>query len=295
MSSSSESAGAVRPTKAFFDAHTHLHDEWLLPYREKIVDQLQALPVKGAVVNGTGEEDWPAVSEWSRQFPWVIPSFGLHPWWVGKRSPQWLEALKRFLEAFPTAGVGEIGLDRWILERARPDDPRLEGLPRASLAEQREVFTAQLQIAAQHNRAASIHCLDAWGALWEVMQTSSVPDRGFLLHAYGGPADRVAGFVERGAYFSFNGAFLAERKERQQQVFRALPLDRLLVETDAPAMPPPQAWRTHKLPPGPGGTPLNHPGNIEAAYTGLAALRGMPVAELSEAVEANFRRLFRPD
>jgi TatD DNase family protein len=75
-------------------------------------------------------------------------------------------------------------------------------------------------------------------------------------------------------------------------VFATLPADRLLVETDAPAMPLPQAWRTHKLPPAPDGSVVNHPGNIEAAYAGLAALRGLSVAELATQVDANFRRLF---
>lgn len=76
--------------------------------------------------------------------------------------------------------------------------------------------------------------------------------------------------------------------------FKRVPLDRLLVETDAPAMPLPAAWRTHKLPPAADGSPLNHPGNLEAAYTALAALRGLPLAELTAQATANFTRLFGP-
>ena len=57
-------------------------------------------------------------------------------------------------------------------------------------------------------------------------------------------------------------------------------------------MLPPTPWRTHRLPPAPDGTALNHPGNIEAAYAGLAALRGLPVADLAAQVATNFKRLF---
>lgn len=275
-----------------YDAHNHLQDEWLAPYRDRTIQQLEALPITGAVVNGTCAEDWPHVEGLAARFTWIVPSFGLHPWLVGNRRTDWLERLQQVLSADPRSHVGEIGLDRWILERARPDDPRLQGLRRAPFAEQREVFSAQLALAATLNRAATLHCLDAWGALWEILTSTRVPARGFLLHAYGGSSEMVNGFLERGAYFSFNGYFLGERKDRQRDVFKNLPLDRLLVETDAPSMPLPQAWRTHKLPPGPRNTPLNHPANIEAVYTGLAALRGISVEDLATAVEQNFRRLF---
>ncbi|MBK9990575.1 MAG: TatD family hydrolase [Verrucomicrobia bacterium] len=279
-------------TFAYHDAHNHLQDEWLAPHLDKIADQLTALPLSAAVVNGTCEDDWARVSELSRRFPWVVPSFGLHPWDAGNRSPDWLEKFSAVLAAHPKAGVGEIGLDRWILERARPDDPRLAGLRRAPLDEQIDVLNAQLELAAKDNRAATIHCLDAWGALDKVLRRAKLPTRGFLLHAYSGPTEMVRGFAERGAYFSFNGSFLDEKKTRHRDTFKNIPRDRLLVETDAPAMPLPQPWRTYKLPPSPTGQPINHPGNIEAAYAGLAAVLDLSVEALAAQVEVNFTRFF---
>lgn len=277
---------------AYHDAHNHLQDEWLAPQFDKIASQLVALGLSSAVVNGTCEDDWARVSELSRQHSWIVPSFGLHPWDVGNRSPAWLEKLSTVLVAHPGAGVGEIGLDQWILDRAKPDDPRLAGLRRALLDEQIEVFRAQLQLAASNNRPATIHCLEAWGALNDVLRTTALPVRGFLLHAYSGPAAMIRCFADRGAYFSFNGSFLDDRHARHRETFKHVPCDRLLVETDAPAMPLPQPWRTYKLPPAPGGQTINHPGNIEAAYAGLAALLGLSVEKLAETASANFQRLF---
>lgn len=276
----------------YFDAHNHLQDAWLAPWREQAIAQLEALPIARAVVNGTCEEDWPQVAELAARYAWVKPSFGLHPWLVGNRRADWFERLRAWVDKTPHSVVGEIGLDRWILDRAREDDVRLTGLTRAPLEEQRTVFAQQLALATERNLAVTIHCLDAWGALQDVLSTQPVPSRGFLLHAYGGSADLAKWFAERGAYFSFNGYFLGETKTRTQAVFRELPLDRLLVETDAPSMPLPIKWRTHKLPPGPEGVTLNHPGNIEAVYSGLAALRGVALDELSETVADNFARFF---
>lgn len=276
----------------YHDAHNHLQDDWLAPHLAKIADQLTALGSRSAVVNGTCEDDWPRVSELSRRFSWVVPSFGLHPWDAGNRSPAWLDKLTTTLAANPQAGVGEIGLDRWILDRAKPNDPRLTGLRRAPLDEQSEVFSAQLKLAAKDNRAATIHCLDAWRALWEILRTAVLPSRGFLLHAYSGPAEMIRGFVDLGAYFSFNGSFLDDRYARHRDTFKLIPRDRLLVETDAPAMPLPQPWRTYKLPPAAGGQTINHPANIEAAYAGLAANLGLSAEVLTESVSENFARLF---
>jgi TatD DNase family protein len=282
-----------RPPKlSLFDAHNHLQDEWLAPHLEKVLAQLEEGAIAAAVVNGTTKDDWDRVAELSRRCAWIRPSYGVHPWLVGQRSPTWEEQLRARLEADPRSCLGEIGLDRWILESARPDDARLTGLRRAPMEEQRLVFEKQLQLGAERNLPTTIHCLDAWGALVDVLGQARLPERGFLLHAYGGSMELMKQFAARGAYFSFNGYFLGERKEKQQAVFREVPLDRLLVETDAPSMPLPQAWRTHKLPPGPNGTALNHPGNLEAVYVGLAKLRGMPIEELAGAVEQNFWRFF---
>jgi TatD DNase family protein len=125
-----------------------------------------------------------------------------------------------------------------------------------------------------------------------VIRLAAVPACGFLLHAYGGPLEMVRGFADRGAYFSFSGSFLSAGRERKLEPFCVVPLDRLLVETDAPSMPLPPELDRHPLPRDAGGEPVNHPGNLVVAYEGLARLRGMPLAELADAVAENYARLF---
>ncbi|MFA6962929.1 MAG: TatD family hydrolase [Opitutaceae bacterium] len=275
------------------DAHNHLQDEWLAPHLDRIARTATDLGIADMVVNGTHPDDWPRVAELATRFPFVRPAYGIHPWDAGRPRPDdWLAQLEARLLADPRASVGEIGLDRWILDSARPDDPRLAGVRRASLDEQTAVFLPQLALAAKHNRPVTIHCLQAFGALDELLHSHEVPARGFLLHAYSGPAELVPRLAACGAYFSFNGYFLDPRKTRQQDVFKLIAADRLLVETDAPAMPLPQSWRTHKLPPAPDGSSVNHPGNLDAAYAGLASLRGLPLTELIAQVDTNFRRFF---
>lgn len=277
------------------DAHNHLQDEALAPHLPRIAEAWPSTAGEGGkmIVNGTHPTDWPRVAALARQHGFVRPAFGVHPWDVGAPRPaDWLERLAALLDSDARTSVGEIGLDQWIINGARPDDRRLAGRRRASMPEQIEVFLPQLALAADRNCAATIHCLRAFDDLLPLLRSHPVPARGFLLHAYSGPPALVPEFAALGAYFSFNPAFLDPRKERQRETFKLVPADRLLCETDSPAMIPPQPWRTHKLPHAADGTPVNHPGNIDAAYAGLAALRGEETPALAARISENFSRLF---
>jgi len=282
-----------------YDAHQHFQFDELAPHRPAIAATLREIGLKGAVINGSCEQDWPVVTTLAKQYDWIVPSYGLHPWDCGNRSPQWLASLRAQLEAHPLAHVGEIGLDRWMIDGVKPGDPRLDGLRVAPMEEQREAFTSQLGLAAALNRAASVHCLQAFGPLLEDLKDTPRPARGFLLHAYSGPAEMIGPFAELGAYFSFNANFLKHKSGSRSpggysrlQDWKLIPADRLLVETDAPAMPLPKEWTVHLLPAGPQGEKLNHPANIEVAYAALASLRKTPVEALVNQVEKNFQRLF---
>ncbi len=277
---------------SLFDAHCHYHDAWLTPHRAKIFADLASIGVQRAVVNGTCESDWPEVAALAKESPLVAPSYGVHPWDVGNRSADWQKNLLAQLNGDPRASLGEIGLDRWIIDSARPDDARLAGLRRAPLEEQLEVFTWQLELAADRNLPTSIHCLEAFGPLYDVLRAGRRPARGFLLHAYNGSTQLARSFAELGATFSFNGAFLDPRKERLQTLYATLPADRLLVETDAPALRLPAPLEKFSPLPTPDGSVANHPANLAVTYAALAKLRGVSVEALALQVAKNFHRLF---
>ena len=259
-----------------YDAHNHLQDERLLHRAGELLAACAQAGVVRMVVNGACEADWPDVLALARAHPVVLPSFGYHPWYLGERTPDWQRQLAHFLDAVPSA-VGEIGLDRWK--------------PGLTYAGQEEVFLAQLQMAAERNLPVSIHCLQTWGRLLELLQTHPRPLRGVVLHSYGGPAEMIPALARLGAYFSFPGYFLHPRKERQQAAFRHVPADRLLVETDAPDQAlPPERVRYPLM--DAAGKPLNHPANLVAVYAGLAELRGESEASLAAQVAENFGRVF---
>lgn len=260
----------------FYDAHNHLQDDRFGGTQTELLAACEKAGVARMVVNGACESDWPQVLKLARENKTVLPSFGYHPWYIAERSAEWLKNLETFLDAVPSA-IGEIGLDRW-----KPD---------LSYEGQEEVFLAQLRLAAERNLPVSIHCLQTWGRMLELLQNNPRPPRGFLLHSFGGPAEMIPAFAKLGAHFSFPGYFLHERKLRQRETFRHVPADRLLVETDAPDQILPHEKNLFPLT-AMDGKPLNHPANLGAIYQGLTEFLGEPVASLATRVEGNFQRLF---
>ncbi|MCX6895002.1 MAG: TatD family hydrolase [Verrucomicrobia bacterium] len=288
----------------FYDAHNHLQDDRFGGRQAELLAACAQTGVARMVVNGACETDWPQVLALARSAAvpaaaispatkprasasgsaagetpalQILPSFGYHPWYLHERTADWLTHLARYLDTIPSA-VGEIGLDRW-----KPDLP---------YAGQEEAFIAQLRLAAERDRPASIHCLQTWGRMLEILQAEPRPARGFLLHSYGGPQEMVQPFADLGAYFSFPGYYAHERKARQRETFRHIPADRLLIETDAPDQGLPDHLNQFPFTDEKPGKPINHPANLAAVYRYAAELRGEPLEQLAAQVEQNFLRLF---
>lgn len=260
-----------------YDAHNHLQDDRLKPWRKQLLAAVTEAGVVRMVVNGSCEEDWPAVLDLAKRLPLVLPSFGYHPWYVRERTSIWQQVLVTFLEEVPSA-IGEIGLDRWIKD--------------CDIKAQEEVFVWQLRLAADRNLPASIHCLQAWGLLYDILRREPRPSCGFLLHSYGGPVEMVKPLADLGAYFSLPGYFAHERKHRQRQTFKHVPSDRLLIETDAPDQCLPDNRNPFPLVDQKTGKPLNHPANLSAVYAFAAELLQEPLESLADRVQVNFQRLF---
>ena len=258
------------------DAHCH-YQFAEVPYAA--VELARAEGVGYAVVNGSSPEDWPAVAALAARDPRNLPSFGLHPWDVPAAPAGWLEELRRALLAHPGAGVGEMGLDRWV-----------EGFDPVA---QEAAFRAQLALAVELDRPLTIHCVRAIGPLMDLLRAAPLPRRGFLLHSWNGPVELVPELVRLGAYFSFSAHHLPARKAGLRGQFAtALPRERILIETDAPALCPELAYRVHELPPSADGVAQNHPANLRRNLAELAATMGVPPAEAAALTGANFRRLF---
>ena len=252
------------------DAHNHLQDQRFNNIREDLIETMLARGITRCVINGTSPGDWPLVADLAKLHPeLIIPSFGLHPW--QQPSPQWLEQLTSYLDTIHHACIGECGLDRWIKDY--------------DIKSQQDIFVSQLQLATQRNLPLSIHCLKAWGLMLEILESQPLPERGFLLHSYSGSAELVPRLTALGAYFSFSGYFLHDRKQSIRNTFKTIPPERLLIETDAPSMLPPEHCIEYPL-----EHKINHPANI--SKIALEASKLMDTSQTKDNFKDFFERGF---
>jgi len=258
------------------DSHLHLQDPRLTADLNGVLSRAKNAGVFRLICNGTNQTDWPMVADFARRYENIVPCFGLHPWYVATRTQDWQLQLQDALTAMPS-GVGEVGLDRWIENRDEKD--------------QETVFRDQLTIAHRLKRPVMIHCLHAWDWLMKVLRSEPPLPAGILLHAYGGPAELVDPLADLGAYFSFAGNVLEEKRTRVRQALRRVPADRHLVETDSPDLLPPDAFRHIDFQKRGNNIP-NEPANLPAVVHGIAALRNMPDDRLTEILWTNCRKFF---
>jgi TatD family hydrolase len=250
-----------------FDCHNHIQDDRLFSDLGNIMDRACSSGVVKMGVKGCCEADWPRVVEIMKTYEGVHPAFGLHPWFIDDRSPDCFQTLENLLLEYPQASVGEIGIDHAIEDRKDAD--------------QESVFLAQLEIARRLNRPVSIHCRRAWGRLIELLDQFGELPCGMLIHCFGGSAEVATELVKRGGYISFSGSITRPNAKKAGPAIRAVPTDRLLIETDAPDIMPTSAEGD-----------LNEPANLTFVLAKAAELRGMPEAELAELTLRNADRFF---
>ena len=251
----------------WIDAHSHLQDPRLGDH-DAIIRSMREAGIEKCIVNATREDDWSKVESLAIANPdFIIPAFGIHPWHAHTARPGWQERLTALLIKYPQSSIGECGLDRWI------DSPSIEI--------QSPIFIDQLRIARELNRCTTIHCLRAWEPLFDAFKHQAPPEK-FLLHSFNGSIETARRLIPLGARFSFSGYFLKPEKSRTIEVFRQLPPELILLETDAPDMTPPAEFTTHPL-----AENLNHPENLPAIGHALAKSLQLSPDRLAKLTRAN--------
>ena len=244
------------PELSFFDAHCHLQDERYESGIGDVLDRGRTAGVKAMSCCGTCEKDWQAVAELAKVHASVIPSFGLHPWFVKDRSPQWLDILENYLVQNPASCCGEIGIDHAC-------DP-------STFVAQEEVFVEQLSLAARLGRPVTMHCRKAFGRLLELLKERGGVRQGGLVHSYSGPPDLVKPLVESGLSISFSGSLTFPNSKRAHASAAVVLHDRLLIETDSPDIKPYQCE-----------TDINEPANIVSVAESLSRIVGLSVGDVA--------------
>lgn len=246
---------------------THCH----LDYLDDPASARGELGLSGMVCIGASPEHARNAVALAERFPDVWATVGLHPTGTEEDSAQARAAIEAFAGHGRVVGIGESGLDDYWDDTKR--------------AAQVSAFEWQLDLARRTGKPLVIHVRDKPGqdsAHRGVMDVLAAwPDVSVILHCFSGHPGLLAFGLKRGAHFGFAGNTTYKNAREIQEAARTLPLDRLLLETDAPFLAPvPQR-----------GKP-NRPGYVRHTLNFIAGLRGLDPAELERVTDENARRVY---
>lgn len=246
------------------DSHCHLDFPEFDGDRAELVAAARARGIDGFLVPGVHRGLWDAQEALLGE-EGIHLAVGLHPWWLNRAGSidEVMALLAARAERLRAVAIGECGLDA---KRAE-----------VGLSEQLPWFEAQLELSRQCDLPVVLHQVGARAEFLRALERGGGLPRGGVVHGFSGDASWAKALVDRGFHLGFGARVLRPEAHRLREALLAVPADRILIETDAPASGRP-------------GT-RSVPADLGAICSGLATLRGVPPSELGAASDANLARM----
>jgi TatD DNase family protein len=247
------------------DTHAHLFWKDFDEDRREVIERARAAGVERMIFVGCDLESSRACFDLCRDDPQLFPTAGVHPHDAKDVSPETLAAIAELCGRQECVAVGESGLDYF-----KEFSPR---------ADQRRAFRWHLDLAKKLDKPIIVHSRDAHIDTLELLNEA----RGVrgVMHCYTMGTEELQGYLDLGFYISFSGVVTYPSNEANRKAAAAVPLDRLLVETDCPFLAP-QGRRGKR----------NEPALVKLVLETIAEVRGMDLDELARETSDNAARLF---
>lgn len=255
------------------DSHAHIDFPQFDADRSAMLDRARAAGISTllAIGTGPGPEKLDSAIPFAEQNDWIYASVGIHPQEAQKVTQEHLGRLAQLAKHPRVIAWGEIGLDY-----------HYDFSPRDV---QQGVFRQQLKLAAGAGLPIIIHCRDAWPDCLAILDEDwRDTGLGGILHCFSGRLEEAQRGIEMGFMVSFAGNSTYPKAQNLRDVARALPLDKLLIETDAPYLAP-QVFRGKR----------NEPAFVTEVARTLSGVRNLAPEEFAATTSANFRRFFHLD
>lgn len=247
------------------DTHCHLDDAGFDDDRAAVLARARGAGVRWQVVPAIDAAGWPKLREVCAASPGLLPAYGLHPMLLARHRPEHLGLLREWIEREHPAAVGECGLDYFV-----------EGLDREA---QSVYFEGQLRLAREFDLPVVVHARRAVDAVISALRR--VGGLRGVVHSFSGSEEQAAQLWKLGFLLGLGGPVTYERAQRLRRLAAAMPLEHLLLETDAPDQPD-AAIRGQR----------NEPARVVAVLDCIASLRRESPDAIADATTANAARLF---
>ncbi|MBX3606252.1 MAG: TatD family hydrolase [Piscinibacter sp.] len=259
----------------WIDTHCHLDAPEFTDDREAVVARARSAGVERMVLPAVEPANFDAVRLLAHRHGFGY-ALGIHPLYVERAGADALQRLEAALQAHRDdprlLAVGEIGLDHFVPDRDRE--------------RQEQCYVEQLRLARRFDLPVILHVRRSADAL--LKQLRRLPVRGGIAHAFNGSLQQARAFVDLGLKLGFGGALTFDRALQIRQLAAELPLEAIVLETDAPDIPPHWLYRT-AAERAAGARARNEPAELPRIAAELAALRGLSATTLAAANEANAR------
>lgn len=242
------------------DTHCHLDAAEFDADRDAVAQRAYDAGVKLIVIPAVELASFNAVMECCQRYPYCIPALGFHPMYVYQHQPAHLDALRAAIENHQPVAVGEIGLDHFV--------------PDLDHETQEFYFVEQLKIAKEFDLPVLLHIRRANDQVLKNLRRYKV--KGGIAHAFNGSVQQAVEFIKLGFKLGFGGAMTYPRALNLRRLAAELPLETIVLETDAPDIPPVFAHKQR-----------NQPEYLPGIAKVLAELRRLSPEEIASATTAN--------
>lgn len=250
---------------ALIDTHCHLDAGEFDADRDEVVKRAVASGVTRIIVPAITAGNFSAVNETCVRYLLCRPALGLHPIYAQQHQPDDLLRLRAAVAESHPVAIGEIGLDLFV-----------SGV---DVALQTYFFAEQLKIARDFDLPVLLHTRHANDEIMKQLRRFDI--RRGIAHAFNGSMQQAERFIQQGFKLGFGGAFTYTRASNLRRLAAQLPLETIVLETDAPDMSP--AWAHRQR---------NSPEYLAQIAAELAALRGVDVATVAQVTGNNVRAIF---
>ncbi len=250
------------------DSHAHIYDEELLPYggADAVINSMAADGLEYIVCVGCDVPTSRTCVELADKNLGIYATVGVHPYDADTVTAENLDVLRKLAAHGKVVAIGEIGLD---FHRPNSDKPT-----------QIAAMERQYDLARDLKLPTVYHIRDGFGEFYEFAKTRDFPE-GAVLHCFSGSAEIAEYYVKKGFYISFSGTVTYKNAVNLKRAAQAVPLDRLIVETDSPY-----------LTPDPLRGKINFPKNVALVAQCLAEIKNIPVSEMERITCENTKRVF---
>ena len=251
----------------FFDSHTHLDDKQFDTDRDAVIARAKAAGVRYIMNPGADLASSMRAVELAEQHAFIYAAVGIHPHDVQGMDLQMLEMIEHLAGKEKVKAIGEIGLDYY-----RDLSPR---------DLQQKWFAEQIRLAKRLELPVIIHDRDANGDVLSILKRENAFQTGVVMHLYSGSKELAEQYVKLGAMLSIGGTVTFKNARKTVEVAESIPLDHLMIETDAPYIAPvPMRGKR------------NETSFVQYTCARIAEIRGVSLETIAEATLENAKRFF---